>query len=120
MVCGNTIVQSGPAPFQISLYAANSQKIAESAVKKGSRLEFVRPDGAKTFAVVTDMWAEGLEEGGRDEDDMTMYWFGVEPLIRIRLRPQPSDVEAPAGTEIWLLDEDGGASNVSGQGSFAD
>ena len=71
---------------------------------KGSRLEFVRPDGGRTRTEVLAVRADGLEKGGRD-DEGTLYWIGDDPVIRVRLSPLLTDQDAPPGTEVWLLDD---------------
>lgn len=74
---------------------------------KGSRLEFVRPDGSRTRTEVLAVRSDGLEKGGRD-DEGTLYWLGNNPVVRVRLSPLLTDQDAPPGTEVWLLDEPAG------------
>jgi hypothetical protein len=73
-------------------------------LRKGIRLEFVRPDGCRTQTEVLAVRSDGLEKGGRD-DDGTLYGIGNNPVIRVRLSPLLTDQDAPPGSEVWLLDE---------------
>lgn len=78
---------------------------ALGAIRKGSRLEFVRADGRRTQSDVIDVRA--VDEGEPDRSDDGTWYTIVDnnPMTRVRLSPLQTDRDAPPGTQVWLLDE---------------
>ena len=71
----------------------------------GSRLELRRPDGTRSWVTLLGISVEGITKVGySDSDDASLYTFPTDPFVRFAVSSLVTDIFAPVGTEIWLID----------------